>query len=131
MEPLDFLTRGEFERLSDEEAGRYVERLDAAFKTVTTGQPSKDAARSLAVLNHWADVQEWVLPPEELDRGRRFVWDFLWERAEQIPGMWEKLLAHPEFPESERTRVEALLEQARGVAEHKRSLAELKETPDT
>ena len=103
-----------------------------AFAT-TSLQGRSDEQRSwdlhLAVLNHWVDVQAWVLPPEELERGRRQIWDHQWERAEQIPGMWEELLAHPEFPESERTKVEALLEQAREVAEHKRSLTEMPETP--
>jgi len=128
MEPSDFLTCREFELLSEEEAGRYVEQLNAAVRTATAGEPSKDAARSLAFLNHWMDVAEWVVPPEEYERGRQLVWDFLWERAEELPQVWEELLANPALPEPERSKVETLLEQARAVAEHKRSLAELDDT---
>lgn len=123
MDPTDFLSREEFERLSEEDAERYTEDVAAGF---VSAEGAGDEERLVSFAIHQLDLAEWTLPAEEYERLiREPLWDAAWANAQTFRESLEQHLASAELTAAERSRVLALVEHARTIEEHKRSLEEL------
>jgi hypothetical protein len=123
VEPHEFLSKDEFEALSDDEALAYVQRfhpaLDAALK-------SGDVDRVLPFSEHLADLVEWTQSPEDYTRMVALpFWNAQWENIDKFVETLEELSASPELDESDRRFAAESLERARAIQEHKRGLEDL------
>jgi hypothetical protein len=128
MEPSDFATRDEFEGLSDEEALAYFERLrDTLMEKLKSAHPFTQ----VEFAEHYYDVLEWTLPPEDYERlVRRPLSDTLFENVEVMRDALLRVLASPDVPASEKQKILPRLDQVLWMTEHKRDLDDLAETGD-
>lgn len=123
MNPQDFLSREQFDQLSDDEATRYIESVHSRIES------EYDTSRKLRIATHFLDVLEWILPPEVYEQTvRRPAWDLSWRNAEAFLALFEQYAASA--PEAERERIGYYIDQLRPIVDHKRALDDLGETDD-
>jgi hypothetical protein len=122
VEPDEFLTRDEFENLSDDEQGAYYDEVSQELRTAS----GTEIDRQLAIAEHWCEILEWTLEPEEYERLiRRPLWNERWERAEQLATVYRKALASGELTAEEQQTAEAGLRETEDLIAHKRDLENL------
>jgi hypothetical protein len=126
LESFRFLTRIEFEALSDEDALTYFDRLQTELDAAARDRTG--ITRRLDLIAHLEEVVGWVLTSDEFYKlVTRPSWDRYWAHAEEIAASLERALSSPELSDDERCRASALLANVHEVLEHKRSLDSLDE----
>jgi hypothetical protein len=87
-----FLSREEFERLSDDEALACIEFFEEELDR-TLNAEQHDLQRFLDVDAHWCEVAEWVLEPAEYEKlVTRPAWDSLWDNSDKLVASLESSL---------------------------------------
>jgi hypothetical protein len=124
MEPSEFLSRDQFEKLPEEEAIAYMERVGREMHdAIDSGEKT---ARTLAFTEHYVDLAEWTLSPEDFERWiKRPSWEAVWDNAEEMLATLERLSESEELSEAERRDALERAEQFRALAQHKRDIESL------
>jgi hypothetical protein len=127
-ERFEFLEPEKFLELSEDARLAYMERVHAILGDVLAD--TGDAGLRLDFTSRYTDFLEAVLKPKDFEELiRRPIWERIWEDAEHLVDSTEPLVESPELSEAERASATDVVEKFRAVAEHKRALSELDESP--
>ncbi len=119
MDEHDYLSREDFERLTDEEQLAYYQDVRVELDEETVG------AR-LARMSHIYDIAEWMMPGEEIVRLISLpLWNMAWENVEMIEATLVEAIASGKLSGDELTSAQKILERARQVLQEKRDLENL------
>jgi len=123
-----FITQEAFEALSEEWQAGYVTAFMPSFRRVV----DSDGAHALKLdfIQHYYDLMEWLLPPEEYDKlVKTPMWNAAFENAELMLDALEEGLASPDVPDSGKAGLPAMIQAVKAMIQHKRDLDELPEQP--
>jgi hypothetical protein len=126
-----FIERHDYFALSEDEQTRYVLRFMASLGDVLDrdqGAAAKpdDVELKLDYVEHYFALMEWVLPAGEYDRlVRSRLWDEMWQNADLMRGIFERIVNDPNSTSEERDEARGRIEALAALVEHKNDIESL------
>ena len=124
VEPEDFVSEAEFAELSEADQASYMIRFMASLGPVLAKTGEEEL--TLDYIQHYFNLMEWALPPEEFDRlVKSRLWDEMWNSADLMRGVFERVRDDPSASVEERLEATERLAALDAVAQHKADIDRL------